>query len=282
MQGTLKQALGRVQNILKRKPKRWKVIIGNEELIAQKYAGYSVLYVEGNPLMDRIKYAGELYEHETIGALCDELKLRKAWTFLDVGANIGLISLPLLRRFPDLRIEAFEPGPHQSNLLEETIKYNNLASRLFIHKTALADYKGETDFYIHSYGDILNGGSGDGFIDTGRAGSTKRISVSVERLDDWWIRAGSPDVGVVKIDTEGAELLILKGARLFLETCRPSLFLEIWPENLKNYPYCADDIFDFLTANKYQLFTLEGEIINDRQSEELWKKSEGNYLAKPI
>jgi FkbM family methyltransferase len=282
MQGTFKQALGRVQNILKRKPKRWKVIVGNEELMAQEYAGYSVLYAQGNPLIGRIKYAEELYEHETLGALCDELRLRKALTFLDVGANIGLISLPLLRRFPDLRIEAFEPGPHQSSLLEETIKYNNLASRLFLHKTALADYKGETDFYIHSYGDMLNGGSGDGLIDTGRAGSAKKIRVPVERLDDWWIRAGSPDVRVVKIDTEGAELLILKGARLFLETCRPSLFLEIWPENLRGYLYSPEDVLHCLEGYGYRLFTLQGKRVFRGRTEDDWLKGDGSYIAQPV
>ena len=277
-----KRAFIKVCHIFQRKPRKWNITLEAKELVAQEYAGFVVLYAKDNPLMGRLTFASDLYEPEVLRVLYQELRKSSTTTFLDIGANIGLIALALLREFPDLKIEAFEAGPHQSLLLSETIKYNNLASSICLHNVALADCNGEADFYIHFYDGVLNGGSGDGLIDTGRAGSAKKIRVPVERLDDWWVRAGSPDVGVVKIDTEGAELLILKGARRFLETCRPSLFLEIWPENLRNYPYCADDIFDFLIANKYQLFTLEGEIINDRQSEDLWKKSEGNYLAKHI
>ena len=157
--------------------------------------------------MSRLQSASDLYEPELVAALWTEMEHRQARVFLDIGANIGLISLAVLKRFPRLRIEAFDPGPHQCQLFTATIQYNRLESQIHLHQVALGDREGETDFFVHADEHV----SGDGLVDTGRAGSAKKIQVPMQRLDVWWRGAGKPDIPVVKIDTEGAELLVLKG-----------------------------------------------------------------------
>lgn len=104
--------------------------------------------------------------------------------------------------------------------------------------------------------------SGDGFLDTGRAGKGSITKVSMTTLDNWWLNANKPKVNVLKSDAEGAELWILQGGIEFISHCKPVIFLEIYPPNLKPYPYSAHDILFWLNANNYNLETLSGQIID--------------------
>jgi len=62
---------------------------------------------------------------------------------------------------------------------------------------------------------------------------------------------------VMKLDTEGSELFVLRGAPALLEHCRPVLFLEIHDENLRVYPYDAADVRRELEQMGYRLEELE-------------------------
>lgn len=260
-----------------RKPRRWKVDLDGWDLSAQKYAGFVVLYSEGTSLISSLQATSDLYEPELVAALWREIQTTNAKFFLDVGANIGLVSLAVLKKYADLRIEAFEPGQHQSRLFEATIRYNHLETRIRLHREALGDHNGETDFFVHASEHV----SGDGFVDTGRAGSAKKVRVAVQRLDEWWKESGKPRIPVVKIDTEGAELLILKGAVQFLEICRPTLFLEIWPENLIHYPYESQDVLIWLSKHGYRLETLASETVDIASSRYYWGR-EDTFVARPV
>lgn len=270
-------AYKRLTRRLHRKPRQWTVNLGHLNLKAQEYAGYVVLYSEGTSLMSRLQSASDLYEPELVAALCKEIEHCQAQVFLDIGANIGLISLAVLKQFPHLRIEAFDPGPHQCQLFTATIRYNQLESQIHLHQVALGDSEGETDFFVHADEHV----SGDGLVDTERAGSARKIRVPMQCLDGWWSRAGKPDIPVVKIDAEGAELLVLKGAVHFLAQCRPTLFLEIWPDNLHHYPYKAQDILIWLNGHNYLLETLKGELVHPATSERFWGR-DVTFVARPI
>jgi hypothetical protein len=117
---------------------------------------------------------------------------------------------------------------------------------------------GTLDFAIHNTAHA----SGDGFEDTGRAGPTRNIRVRCETLDEWWQSNGKPNVTVIKIDTEGSEFLVLKGASMLLHECQPIILMEIWPENIKAYPFRVEDILIWLNEKKYQLNTLDGDPVN--------------------
>jgi hypothetical protein len=77
--------------------------------------------------------------------------------------------------------------------------------------------------------------------------------VETETLDSWWDRSGRPEVDVLKLDTEGSELLILRGACALIEHCRPVVFLEIHEQNLEPYPYGREDVVAHLDGLGYVL-----------------------------
>jgi FkbM family methyltransferase len=170
-------------------------------------------------------------------------------TFLDVGANIGIVSLAVLAGVPDARVYAFEPAPRQHALLAATIGRNGLARSITAERLALADRAGKSSFAIH----VPWLAAGDGLLDTGRSGRAKQVTVETDTLDGWWTRAGRPQVDVVKLDTEGSELLILRGAAALLEACRPTLFLEVHEQNLRPYPYGAEEVRAHVEGLGYSL-----------------------------
>ena len=230
-----------------------------------KYLGFNVYYSKGTSLIQRVKRDGQ-YEPEITQILLKEVCQKPKAAFLDIGANIGLISLNIHSVSPSTPIYAFEPGPHQAEYFQKTIKENNLTSKIDFYPIALSDEEGVCDFAVHD----SKHASGDGFVDTGRAGTSKIIKVQTKKLDNWWDEHKCPEVGVIKIDTEGAELMVFKGGDNLIKTQKPTIFLEMQDVNLKKYPYDAYDILNWFNQRNYQVYTLAGDLVN--------KNNLANYL----
>lgn len=246
---------------------------GADAIEQLEYKGKTIFYSKGTSLINRIVKDG-VYEPEVTKALLLSLEGKNEPIVLDVGANIGLISINILEVLPNCKIYAFEPGPHQNSLFSKTIEYNQLKN-IELSALALSNEIGSASFHVHSTEDA----SGDGFFDTGRAGKTKKINVETTILDSWWKIKNQPKVDLIKMDTEGAELFILEGGKELLETCKPDLCLEIYELNLRNYPYTANDIFDALKNMNYQLFTLNLQLITKSNLEAILKVND-TFIAK--
>jgi hypothetical protein len=84
--------------------------------------------------------------------------------------------------------------------------------------------------------------------------------VPVVRLDDYLERHGIERVGFVKMDVEGAELEVLKGAKRFFErTPRPVILCEVDDYRTRPWDYPARAIIEFLGRLNYQWFGLGDE-----------------------
>lgn len=135
---------------------------------------------------------------------------------LDIGANIGLISLVFAAR--DRDVSAIEANPINAALLRESAVRNGFG-RLRIHEMAVSDRTGTLEFASHGpFGHVISGAS------PGAAAVTR---VPAMRLDDW-PAAGEVSARVlVKMDIEGHEPAALRGMTRFLEERRfPPLFVE--------------------------------------------------------
>ena len=241
------------------------------------YCGMTLYYNRGNNIIDRLKKE-PIFELEMCSAIEKELKRSNGPVFMDIGVNIGLIAIYQISKNPSLKkIYAFEPGPVQRSMLELTIKNNNLSGMINLESCALGKEVGETTFYTHDPRHVAV----DGFMNTGRGSGAKPIKVKVDTLDSWWKKNNKPKVDVVKIDTEGAELWIFQGGKEFLVACKPVLFMEIEPRNLKAYPYNQIDIIDFLDSMGYSLFCLDGRSVSDKDIAAMIKDGEDSFIAKP-
>jgi FkbM family methyltransferase len=142
--------------------------------------------------------------------------LKPGMTAIDIGANVGVYSLPMARQVaPDGRVIAYEPGSEPRQLLEISRKLNG-ADNLDIVAAALSD--GERQ------GHLVFGSSSE-LSSLGATGPGEDVLVTSLDLEDAARSWKSPDF--VKIDAEGEEERILAGGRTFFDRHSPLVMFEI-------------------------------------------------------
>jgi FkbM family methyltransferase len=161
-------------------------------------------------------------------------------TFVDVGANVGIWSLPMRLHFE--KVISYEPS--KQNI--ECIK-SNIPSGIELREKAVADFNGEAKF--HQAGKNC----GDGKLC--REGVKSTYVVPVVKLDDENLQ----NVDMIKIDTQGWELDVLKGMSNLINSQRPWIMIEINEdvdkccELMENYGYetvCIKSKRNFVWAPK--------------------------------
>jgi len=155
-------------------------------------------------------------------------------SFLDVGANIGLVSIPLAER-RGVRCLAFEPEPRNFRLLRRNIEAHGLAARIEAFNLALYSEKTTLSFELSptNSGDhrVRSAAPAEGASEAEAESSRQLIQVPAERLDEL-VRAGELERPiVVKVDTQGCEVRVLRGAERLLESV-DYLLCEYWPYGL--------------------------------------------------
>lgn len=140
---------------------------------------------------------------------------------IDVGANVGIFTVPLaLAVGARGRVLAVEPSPDNVEQLEHNVRLNELEN-VAVHAVALAAQPGEVALQL---------GADPAFHSTSSVVRSRNAAaatlVRADTLDDIWREAGAPEVSFLKIDTEGAELDVLRGGRELLETCGMPILLE--------------------------------------------------------
>ena len=149
---------------------------------------------------------------------------------LDVGANIGMICIALLKQHRFARAVAVEPSPRNQRLLEHNIMQNGLGDRVLRLPYALSSADGEMELELSEYN------SGDNRIrhsaSSGAWGEEHRkvVSVPVRTLDGALSEQGvaAASVRLAWVDIQGHEGYFLAGARATL-ACGAPVVSEFWP-----------------------------------------------------
>lgn len=180
----------------------------------------------------------------------DELALteycRQASTVVDVGAHIGtmtIIAASLLA--PGGRVLAFEPSPKFFAILQKNIALNTLSENVQLYQLAVGASVKET---------FINEAVAD---DTTNHIDTVGTPVSQTTLDTH--TKNYPVIDFLKIDVEGYELEVLKGARETLAKTQ-TIYIEFYTKNLVGAGYDPNLIISLLTKH-FTLFTLAGSTL---------------------
>ncbi|MEM6793217.1 MAG: FkbM family methyltransferase [Acidobacteriota bacterium] len=239
------------------------------------YRGFRVCHVEGEDLIRHLR-AGRYEERsvETVAAWHGDGRVG-----LDIGANIGFFRLGVLASRPGGRILAFEPNPLTYSRLRLTLELNGLGDTLEALPLALADASGVLPFARHD----PKSSSGDGLVDTGRAGPAETLVVPVATLDSVLEAHGLRRLDWIKIDVEGAELRVFEGARKTLETLRPRLLFEAHPINLESHGLEPRQLFGLLDSLGYRIAALDApeRVLDPGGFEAKVAAREENFIGTP-
>jgi FkbM family methyltransferase len=170
--------------------------------------------------------------------------LRPRSNCIDVGCHYGSMLSRMTRLAPHGRHLAFEAIPDKVGFLRR--KFPDVD----IRQIALSDRDGQATFWINT------GQTGFSGLQRHGDGKFEPITVTCARLDD-----EIPDdrrFDLVKVDVEGAELLVLRGAATFFRRDRPHLLFECGPDGPAMFGFTADDLFEEVRDLGYAVYTTRG------------------------
>jgi FkbM family methyltransferase len=177
---------------------------------------------------------------------------------LDIGANIGIMSVWLGRSFPKSKIFSFEPIPQNIKTLRRVIRSYHLKNISVVEKAL-----GTENRMVEMVMPIVNQVKMQGLshvlhdsIDVFNEGNT--FKVEMVRLDDFEpIHIDNLRITAIKLDVENFEAFVLDGAQQLIQKHRPVIYTELWENANRN------QCFDIVKKHNYSIKCLvNGQLVD--------------------
>ena len=194
--------------------------------------------VDPKSYIDRTLYYLGVWEGYTTTFV--ESCLRPGMVVIDAGANIGWYTLAMARVVgPSGRVYSFEPAEEELTRLRSNVRLNRFEN-VRIKPLALAEAEGWA-----TLSDTLDAGT------TYVGGGKRRIATT--SLDRLVAEEGLERIDFIKMDVEGSELHVLRGAREVLRRFHPMLMVELEPVPLSRMGTDPQTVIAFLRSEGYEL-----------------------------
>lgn len=203
--------------------------------------------------------------------------LQPGMTVLDIGANQGLYTLLASQRVGSRgRVFAFEPSPRERRALRLNVMVNRCRN-VTIESSALGNEEGDSELYL-----VQGPETGCNSLRPPvlMEGTSSPVRVSITRLDRWIREQSIERVDFMKLDVEGAELSVLKGAsELLNRNPRPVILAEVADIRTAAWGYRAAEIVTALECVGYHWFNVmaDGSLVPVSQID----ARESNLVAVP-
>jgi len=207
------------------------------------------------------------FEPPTMAALMTLFDMQEpGFTFVDVGANIGIYSALCSALFEPSEVVAFEPTPRTASITRKIARVNRAITR--VEQIALGDTPGSAPLYLSARSDASNS------MVEGFKKNTGTVEVAVETLDDY-VEANKITPNVMKIDAESFEPQILAGARDVLATHRPVIVIEVLNHRGRDH---GDNVaavmrehgYFYYACSTYSDWEPHATIVGDKQEARNW------------
>ena len=162
---------------------------------------------------------------------------------IDVGANIGFFTVRFARWVGRSgRVIAVEPEARNIRQLRRRIGNDKLGAHVEVVEGVAAESPGTLRLKLnpHHPADHKIGASG--------------VTVRAWTIDELWRERQCPKVSLIKIDVQGAEIRVLRGARGTIGQCHPALFVEVDDAALLAAGYSANQLFDVIEGLGYSIY----------------------------
>lgn len=193
--------------------------------------------------IDSSIYFGGCFEPDTTAAI--NRLCRPGMTVVDIGANVGCHALRFAKLVGDSgRVVAFEPMAWARAKLLRNIELNGFGN-ITVESVALSDSPGSREAYFRS--------SWQGSEESDPA-SLRRDTITFDTLDGYAERNGIGRVDMVKLDVDGHEFKVMRGARRTLAAHRPLILIELGPHLLAGAGDDIGELVEFLSSLGYKFF----------------------------
>lgn len=225
------------------------------EVVVTDFDGTFRMHLRLSEHMQRRIFWMGFYSTDIVALLKREL--RQDMVVVDVGANIGEISLVAAQRVGVTgKVIAFEPVSVIAERLAEHVRINDL-SQVIIRREALGKAgSGRMPIYESCGQNASEENLGLASLYGACAGQNPIEYVDVITLDDALASLSLARVDLIKIDVEGGELACLQGAEGVLRRFRPMLIVEVQAFSARQAGWSVDELFQYLRGFGYEFFTI--------------------------
>jgi FkbM family methyltransferase len=184
-------------------------------------------------------------------------------TILDIGANIGVMTVQIARKLPGSQVFSFEPVPENLKNIYRLINFFSIQN-VKIFGFALGNYNGTAEIIMPEINHVkFQGLSHIKGVEGSEGNSGVKYSVPIHKLDDMdELQTVSKPVSGIKIDVENYEYNVLEGARNLLLKHKPIVYAELW-ENQNRA-----DCIKLLTELGYSVFVLDKGVLVKFESQQ--------------
>jgi FkbM family methyltransferase len=239
----------------------WQLPFNRKKIFNLKiFPGYTIQY-SGKGDIAEIVYKNEVllgfkksFEFSTLQLFSTILK--PGDVIIDVGANSGLYSIFYSKLVgPSGVVHAFEPDTETYSLLQQNLKLND-CKNVVTHNFALSNKESRVEMVSFSL-PSLKLQSGDSFKYIKEVSidelSTSEGKMNAFKLDDLNELNSLSKIDCIKIDVEGAELLVLQGSLNTILKYKPVIIIELSGEWTKRFNYKPYEVLVFLKELGYEM-----------------------------
>lgn len=198
-------------------------------------------------------------------------------SYYDIGANVGLIAIPLARsisqRAARATVVAFEPVPENYERLVESARINGVSHVVDARLVALGSEPGVLTLTREAG---LHASTGNAVPAEVASVPGRSVAVAVRTLDSFW--EDIPPPAVMKIDVEGLDVAVVRGSVSTITASRPIIAGEFNNVLMPRLGFSFLDAAAILTPLDYRYFSLDG---GNRLVERLPTPDLGNVVAVP-
>jgi FkbM family methyltransferase len=208
-----------------------------QHLIHYKTREDVALLLNPHNYIDRIILSGHVHDRDVLDAL--KKTLQDSDVFWDIGANIGYISLSVLKMNPTCQVVAFEPSPFSVAQLFINNELNG-------NKITIIPFALSSQDEVHEFSLKINRNSGQSTLFPQAKFNYDRSICIQTKIADQLVRDGLiPSPSVVKIDVEGAEYMVLSGMKQTLADVKLRAIIFEGPSD------CHSNILELLAAYQF-------------------------------
>ena len=211
-----------------------------------------------------LKYEIDFKEGIDLGIFCgikNEKNLYKISNYLDknkkkilvdVGANIGSITLPLAQLFHSSTVISIEPTKYAYSKLKKNLDLNpDIKKRVKLHNIFISNKKKKIN-YIHSSWNF----SSKSYKHKIHQGILKQTSNKTQSLSEL-LKKAKKKIDFIKIDVDGYEMEVLKSGQKVIKKYKPLIYFEFAPYLYKEFGYTAKNLIDFIIKDLNYIFLNE-------------------------